>query len=209
MSRTSPRTASTAGPWYYSSPLCRSASAQQSPGAGHAQTIRRRHPPSANLTLLRSRSPSTPARSFPPYQGDLFVASHGSWNKAVRGGYELLRVRLVNGVAYSRTLSPASSTPTAPSGAAPLNLRMHGCRRRNLFSRRRLRHHLANHLYWILMVECGRQSSRSLIGRLRTKKTRAFARRIWCWREDWPAGLRLLRFLRLWFGLRSIRVHLL
>ncbi len=37
---------------------------------------------------------------FPtPYQGDLFVASHGSWNKAVRGGYELLRVRLVNGVA--------------------------------------------------------------------------------------------------------------
>jgi glucose/arabinose dehydrogenase len=37
---------------------------------------------------------------FPtPYQGDLFVASHGSWNKAVRGGYELLRVRVVNGVA--------------------------------------------------------------------------------------------------------------
>ena len=37
---------------------------------------------------------------FPtPYQGDLFVASHGSWNKAVRGGYELLRVRISNGVA--------------------------------------------------------------------------------------------------------------
>ncbi len=37
---------------------------------------------------------------FPtPYHGDLFVASHGSWNKAVRGGYELLRVRISNGVA--------------------------------------------------------------------------------------------------------------
>ncbi|NUQ28710.1 MAG: sorbosone dehydrogenase family protein, partial [Acidobacteriaceae bacterium] len=31
------------------------------------------------------------------YQGDIFVASQGSWNKAVRGGYEILRVILVNG----------------------------------------------------------------------------------------------------------------
>ena len=31
------------------------------------------------------------------YQGDIFVASHGSWNKSVRGGYEILRVILVNG----------------------------------------------------------------------------------------------------------------
>ena len=37
---------------------------------------------------------------FPtPYRGDIFVASHGSWNKSIRGGYELLRVHLVNGVA--------------------------------------------------------------------------------------------------------------
>ncbi len=37
---------------------------------------------------------------FPtPYRGDLFVASHGSWNKSVRGGYELVRVRMNNGVA--------------------------------------------------------------------------------------------------------------
>lgn len=35
---------------------------------------------------------------FPtPYRGDLFVASHGSWNKSVRGGYELLRVRISDG----------------------------------------------------------------------------------------------------------------
>jgi glucose/arabinose dehydrogenase len=33
------------------------------------------------------------------YQGDLFVASHGSWNRSVRGGYELLRVLLQNGKA--------------------------------------------------------------------------------------------------------------
>lgn len=39
-------------------------------------------------------------QQFPtPYHGDLFVASHGSWNKAIRAGYELLRVRMVNGVA--------------------------------------------------------------------------------------------------------------
>ena len=36
--------------------------------------------------------------SFPTiYQGDLFVASHGSWNRSARGGYELLRAILVNG----------------------------------------------------------------------------------------------------------------
>ena len=33
------------------------------------------------------------------YNGDVFVASHGSWNKSVRGGYELLRVLLQNGKA--------------------------------------------------------------------------------------------------------------
>lgn len=33
------------------------------------------------------------------YRGDLFVASHGSWNRSIRGGYELLRVLLQNGKA--------------------------------------------------------------------------------------------------------------
>jgi glucose/arabinose dehydrogenase len=37
--------------------------------------------------------------AFPaPYRGDLFVASHGSWNRSVRGGYEVLRIIMVNGV---------------------------------------------------------------------------------------------------------------
>ncbi len=34
-------------------------------------------------------------RQFPPeYQGDIFAAQHGSWNKSVRVGYELIRVPL-------------------------------------------------------------------------------------------------------------------
>ena len=37
---------------------------------------------------------------FPAYcAGDIFVASHGSWNRSVRAGYELLRVLLQNGKA--------------------------------------------------------------------------------------------------------------
>jgi glucose/arabinose dehydrogenase len=31
------------------------------------------------------------------YQGDIFAAEHGSWNKAVRSGYEVVRVPLKNG----------------------------------------------------------------------------------------------------------------
>ena len=31
------------------------------------------------------------------YRGDLFAAVHGSWNRSVRAGYELVRVPLTNG----------------------------------------------------------------------------------------------------------------
>jgi glucose/arabinose dehydrogenase len=35
---------------------------------------------------------------FPPeYRGEIFVAEHGSWNRAVRTGYEVIRVPLKNG----------------------------------------------------------------------------------------------------------------
>jgi len=38
--------------------------------------------------------------AFPAeYQGDAFVALHGSWNRATRTGYKLVRVHLKNGVA--------------------------------------------------------------------------------------------------------------
>jgi glucose/arabinose dehydrogenase len=37
-------------------------------------------------------------KAFPSiYQGDLFVAQHGSWNRSVRGGYEVVRIILING----------------------------------------------------------------------------------------------------------------
>jgi glucose/arabinose dehydrogenase len=37
-------------------------------------------------------------RQFPAeYQGDAFAAEHGSWNKAVRTGYEVIRVLMKNG----------------------------------------------------------------------------------------------------------------
>jgi glucose/arabinose dehydrogenase len=39
-------------------------------------------------------------KQFPAdYQGDLFVALHGSWNRAVRTGYKIVRVKLRNGQA--------------------------------------------------------------------------------------------------------------
>ncbi len=34
-------------------------------------------------------------KQFPAeYTGDIFAAEHGSWNKAIRGGYELIRIPL-------------------------------------------------------------------------------------------------------------------
>jgi len=39
-------------------------------------------------------------KQFPAdYQGDLFVALHGSWNRAVRTGYKIVRVKIRNGQA--------------------------------------------------------------------------------------------------------------
>jgi glucose/arabinose dehydrogenase len=39
-------------------------------------------------------------KTFPKqYQGDIFAAEHGSWNKSVRAGYEVIRVPLENGKA--------------------------------------------------------------------------------------------------------------
>ena len=63
---------------------------------------------------------------FPmPYQGSLFVASHGSWNKAVRGGYEVLRVPVANGNAtgdfedfMTGFVNPDGSVWGRPAGVA-------------------------------------------------------------------------------------------
>jgi glucose/arabinose dehydrogenase len=43
------------------------------------------------------------ARQFPAeYQGDIFAAEHGSWNKAVRTGYEVIRVPMEAGHASGK-----------------------------------------------------------------------------------------------------------
>ncbi len=37
-------------------------------------------------------------KQFPEeYSGDIFASEHGSWNKSVRAGYEVIRVPLDNG----------------------------------------------------------------------------------------------------------------
>jgi glucose/arabinose dehydrogenase/mono/diheme cytochrome c family protein len=48
------------------------------------------HPHNASLELTFYGGKQFPAE----YQGDIFVAEHGSWNRAIRVGYELIRVPL-------------------------------------------------------------------------------------------------------------------
>lgn len=50
-------------------------------------------PHNASLELTFYNGKQFPAE----YQGDIFAAEHGSWNKAVRTGYEVVRVPLKNG----------------------------------------------------------------------------------------------------------------
>ena len=43
---------------------------------------------------------SNGSAAFPPeYQGEMFAAFHGSWNRSIRTGYKVVRVRLKNGIA--------------------------------------------------------------------------------------------------------------
>jgi glucose/arabinose dehydrogenase len=48
------------------------------------------HPHNASLELTFYEGKQFPA----PYRGDIFAAEHGSWNKSVRVGYEIIRVPL-------------------------------------------------------------------------------------------------------------------
>ena len=64
----------------------------------------------------------TQKENFPgSYDGDAFAAEHGSWNRANRAGYEVIRIPMHNGHAdgSTKTSSPASSPKTARSGAGP------------------------------------------------------------------------------------------
>lgn len=52
---------------------------------------------SASLTMTFYEA-SSGASAFPaPFAGDAFVAFHGSWNRSLRTGYKLVRVRMKNG----------------------------------------------------------------------------------------------------------------
>ena len=54
---------------------------------------------SAPLQMAFYETPSPKPPAFPAeYQGDAFVALHGSWNRAKRTGYKVIRVRLQDGV---------------------------------------------------------------------------------------------------------------
>jgi len=50
-------------------------------------------PHDASLELTFYQGANFPGR----YQGDIFAAEHGSWNRSVRTGYEVIRVHLKNG----------------------------------------------------------------------------------------------------------------
>jgi glucose/arabinose dehydrogenase len=56
-------------------------------------------PHSAPLALTFYQASAKGEASFPPeYQGDAFVALHGSWNRSKRTGYKLVRIKLDHGV---------------------------------------------------------------------------------------------------------------
>jgi len=50
-------------------------------------------PHNASLEMTFYEGTQFPAE----YRGDIFAAEHGSWNKAVRTGYEVIRVPLAKG----------------------------------------------------------------------------------------------------------------
>jgi glucose/arabinose dehydrogenase len=54
---------------------------------------------SAPLGMVVYQAPAGAQHAFPKeYEGDLFVALHGSWNRGLRTGYKVVRVFMKNGV---------------------------------------------------------------------------------------------------------------
>lgn len=57
---------------------------------------------SASLQMTFYTANNGPAAFPPEYQGDAFVALHGSWNRATRTGYKVVRILLNDGVPTGR-----------------------------------------------------------------------------------------------------------
>jgi glucose/arabinose dehydrogenase len=54
---------------------------------------------SAALGMVVYHAPAGAKNAFPKeYDGDIFVALHGSWNRGIRTGYKVIRVMMKNGV---------------------------------------------------------------------------------------------------------------
>jgi glucose/arabinose dehydrogenase len=54
---------------------------------------------SAPLGMAVYQAPAGAKHAFPKeYEGDIFVALHGSWNRGIRTGYKVVRVMMKNGV---------------------------------------------------------------------------------------------------------------
>jgi len=91
-------------PWYYIGNFEDPRHAGERPDlAGKAvvpDVLEQAHSASLQMTFYTATNGSA---AFPPeYQGDVFVAFHGSWNRATRTGYKLVRIPLINGVPTGR-----------------------------------------------------------------------------------------------------------
>jgi glucose/arabinose dehydrogenase len=54
---------------------------------------------SAPLGMVVYQAPAGSRNAFPKeYEGDIFLALHGSWNRGIRTGYKVIRVMMKNGV---------------------------------------------------------------------------------------------------------------
>ena len=91
-------------PWYYMGNFEDPRHAGERPDlAGKAivpDVLEQAH--SASLQMTFYTTSNGPAVFPPQYQGDAFVAFHGSWNRATRTGYKIVRIPLKDGVPTGR-----------------------------------------------------------------------------------------------------------
>ncbi len=91
-------------PWYYMGSFEDPRHAGERPDlAGEAivpDVLEQAHSASLQMTFYPANN--GPAAFPPEYQGDAFVAFHGSWNRATRTGYKVVRIPLNNGAPTGR-----------------------------------------------------------------------------------------------------------